>query len=149
MTSLPFSTNHHPGNSKTADLFPLSTNCPKVSHSVTLYYCPEKGVYRINDRAFARWMTEYRQCPFTGTGLTLTDPLDLKAKRKLKSTTPKEYTFIFICEDTHAVQLELINIPASVLSYGFHRGQTQKNYVTSGCHCLESLYQFKAFKEGR
>ena len=47
--------------------------------------------------------------PFTNIGLDFTGPLYLKAKRMSKPTTSKAYVCIFICEDTRAVHLELLN----------------------------------------
>ena len=47
--------------------------------------------------------------PFTNTGLDFTGPLYLKVKGSSKVTTSKPFVCIFICEDTRAVHLELLN----------------------------------------
>ena len=51
--------------------------------------------------------------PFTNIGLDLTGPLYLNAKGSSKPTTSKTYVCIFICEDTCAVHLELLNSMAT------------------------------------
>ena len=47
--------------------------------------------------------------PFTNIDLDFTGPLYLKAKGSSKPTMSKAYVCIFICEDTRAVHLELLN----------------------------------------
>jgi len=47
--------------------------------------------------------------PFTNIGLDFTGPLYLKVKGSSEPTTSKAYVCIFICEDTCAVHLELLN----------------------------------------
>ena len=47
--------------------------------------------------------------PFTNIGLDFTGPLSLKVKGSSKLTTSKASLCIFICEDTRAVHLELLN----------------------------------------
>ena len=47
--------------------------------------------------------------PFTNIGLDFTGPLYLKVEGSSKLTTSKAYMCIFICEDTRAVHLELLN----------------------------------------
>lgn len=47
--------------------------------------------------------------PFSNIELDFTGPLHLKVKGNSKSTTRKAYVCIFICEDTRAVHLELLN----------------------------------------
>jgi len=47
--------------------------------------------------------------PFTNIGLDFTGPLHLRVERMPKSVTTKAYVCIFICEDTRAVHLELLN----------------------------------------
>ena len=47
--------------------------------------------------------------PFTNIGLDFMGPLHLRVEGKPKSITTKAYVCIFICEDTRAVHLELLN----------------------------------------
>ena len=47
--------------------------------------------------------------PFTNIGLDFTGPLYLKVKEGSKTSTSKAYVSIFICEDSRAVHLELLN----------------------------------------
>ena len=47
--------------------------------------------------------------PFTNIGLDFTGPLYLKVEGSSKLTTSKAYVCIFICQDTRAVHLELLN----------------------------------------
>ena len=47
--------------------------------------------------------------PFTNIGLDFTGPLHLKQAGQPKSATTEAYVCIFVCEDTHAVHLELLN----------------------------------------
>ena len=47
--------------------------------------------------------------PFTNIGLDFTGPLYLKVKEGSKTSTSKAYVCIFICEDSRAVHLELLN----------------------------------------
>ena len=47
--------------------------------------------------------------PFTNIGLDFTGPLYLKVEGSSEPTTSKAYVCIFICEDTRAVHLELLN----------------------------------------
>ena len=46
--------------------------------------------------------------PFTSIGLGFTGPLYRKVIGSSEPTTSKAYVYIFICEDTHAVHLELL-----------------------------------------
>ena len=46
---------------------------------------------------------------FTNIGLDFTGPLYLKVKEGSKTSTSKAYVCIFICEDSRAVHLELLN----------------------------------------
>ena len=47
--------------------------------------------------------------PFTNIGLDFTGPLYLKVEGSSEPATSKAYVCIFICEDTRAVHLELLN----------------------------------------
>ena len=47
--------------------------------------------------------------PFANIGLDFTGPLHLRVEGMPKSVTTKAYVCIFICEDTRAVHLELLN----------------------------------------
>ena len=60
--------------------------------------------------------------PFTHVGLDFTGPLYLKVKKGSESSTSKAYVCIFICENSRAVHLELLNSMTTVdFLQAFHR----------------------------
>jgi len=60
------------------------------------------------------------------TGLDFTDPLYLKIKGSSKPTTSKAYVRIFICKDTCAVHLELLN------------SMTKEDFLQAFCHIAKT-----------